>query len=352
MAAKFFVGLVGVTLLVVVCSAGGYCGEAVAPGAGETGVADSPALLVGPMPAAPTEAKSLDLQSTASALGAETSAAGEALKAVELPAGAIALVNGEPIMIKEWEDTLKRVAGRGILDIMARHKLIRQAAQKQGITLTDEECQAQYDMMVAAAGGPDALVARLQEMGETQEDFKTRLQSQLLLHKIIEKDLVVTDEELKKMYLEQYGRTAEVQVVVTQTQPDAQTVMTRARQGADFAGLAQEYSTDEGTSKNHGFLPGQLTDGFFPKQFGRVVITDSIAQIVFALKAGQISNVVPGGEYGYYVFKVTASQAAKSVAFETVKDKVRQDALRAKEANYADQYMQQIYMSADIRWGI
>jgi foldase protein PrsA len=345
MAFKSFVGLIGVTLLVVICPAKGYCAETgtAAGAAGGPAAVGSSAQLAGPMPVA---------TSTESALSGTPSTAGEAAKAVQLPAGTIALVNGEPITTKEWEDTLRRVAGRGILDVMVRHKLVRQAAQKAGITLSDEECQAQYDRAVAAAGGPDALVARLQETGESQEDFKTRMQSEMLLHKLIEKDLAVTDEELKKVYLEQYGRTAEVQVVVTQTQPDAQTVMTRARQGADFAGLAQEYSTDEATSTNHGFLTTQLTDGFFPKQFGRVIITDGIAQVVLALKPGQISNVVPGGEYGYYVFKVTAAAPAKSVAFETVKDKVRQDAKQAKEASYADQYMQQLYMSADIRWGI
>jgi len=279
--------------------------------------------------------------------------AGEQPRA-QLPAGVIAMVNGEPIYAKEWVDNCVRVAGESILSVMVRHMVVRQAAQKTGIQVTDAEAQIEYDKAVTEAGGPDELAARLKDMGVAVADFKNRLRTEALLRKLVEKNVQVSDEDVRKLYLEQYGRKAEVQVIVTQTQPDAQTVVNQAREGKDFAQLGMEYSTDEYTRENHSYLPAMLSEGFFPKQFGKVVVTENVAETVFALKVGEVSNVVPAGDAGFYVFKLTAFQPAKDVSFDTVKDEVRRDAEGIKMNRIAGEYLDQLLKSSqiDVRMGV
>jgi len=52
-----------------------------------------------------------------------------------------------------------------------------------------------------------------------------------------------------------YGRRAEVQVIVTQTQPMQRRPQRRAKQGADFTTLVGAVFADELTARNHGICP-------------------------------------------------------------------------------------------------
>jgi len=315
---------------------------------------DSAVTTAGPSANAQPASSESALASPASAVQGPqpAGAASEVIQAVQLPPGVIAMVNGEPITEREWVDTLKRVAGRGVLDVMIRHKLVYQAAAKKGVTLSDEETQAEFDKAVAMMGGRDALLQRLSELGETQEDFKARVRAEALLRKMVERDVTVNDDETRRFFLEQYGRRARVQVVATQTQPDAEMVASRARAGTDFAVLAAENSIDDTSKRNNGFLQMPVTDGFFPKYYGRIVVTEPVAQMIFALKPGEISKVVGAGQDGFYVFKMVASSPAKEVNFDTVKDKVRADCLEQKLARASSAYLRQLVEQADVRPGI
>jgi foldase protein PrsA len=277
---------------------------------------------------------------------------GASAKAVKLPEGVVALVDGQPITEKEWVDALKHVAGRPILEGMAYYMVVEQDAQRRNITVSDEESQAEFDKAVSDAGGPENLMADLASAGESQDMFKTRLRTKILLRKLVEKEVAISDEELKKAYMEIYGRKAEVQVIVTQTQPDAQTALNEAKKGTDFTELVLEYSNDENTARNHGYLPVLLADGFFPKPFGRVVVTEPTGKMLLDFKPGQVSDIVPAGDAGFYIFKVTGVESAKDTPFETVKEDVAARARELKTARIASEYWQKLIRAADIRFGI
>ena len=124
-----------------------------------------------------------------------------AAKAVELPEGVVATVNGQTITEAEWVETIKRVAGRSVLEFMVRHMVVRQAAAKQGIELSENELQEIFDKKVVEAGGIPQLETYLTRTGETLVDFKERLHTETLLRRMSEKDLAVSDEELRVFFL-------------------------------------------------------------------------------------------------------------------------------------------------------
>lgn len=95
---------------------------------------------------------------------------------------------------------------------------------------------------------------------------------------------------------------------------------------ARFAELAQEYSQDAGTAKEGGNL-GWITRGSWPSQ---------LEQTVFALKKGEVSEVVEGPD-GYHVFLATNVQPERGETFEQAKGKIESEIRRQLAAErFAD----------------
>ena len=88
----------------------------------------------------------------------------------------------------------------------------------------------------------------------------------------------------------------------------AEEVLVLARQGDDFAGLAETYS--EGPTKERG---GDL--GFFPS--GRMV--PAFDEVVFFMQEGDISGLVET-QFGFHIIKLEEIRPASTRSFDQVKD--------------------------------
>jgi peptidyl-prolyl cis-trans isomerase C len=138
-------------------------------------------------------------------------------------------------------------------------------------------------------------------------------------------DKLVSDAEIDDYYKEHPGDFEEVRVrhvlISTQPKPDdhpggkpgddkdakpkvpssdearkkAQEVLDRARKGDDFAKLAEQYSDDPGSNKKGGEYD------FFPR--GQMI--PEFDNVAFALKPGEISDIVPT-QFGFHIIKLEA----------------------------------------------
>lgn len=93
----------------------------------------------------------------------------------------------------------------------------------------------------------------------------------------------------------------------------ARDVLKRARAGEDFAALAKRNSEDS-TASNGGDL----------NFFGRGQMVKEFEDASFSLPVGGISDLVKT-RYGYHIIKVTDTRAGRTVPFEEVRDRVRQE---------------------------
>jgi peptidyl-prolyl cis-trans isomerase D len=121
----------------------------------------------------------------------------------------------------------------------------------------------------------------------------------------------------------------------------AEDVLKQTRSGADFAELAKKFSEDESNAKNGGDLD----------YFGRGRMVPEFDQAVFAMKPGQISDLVKT-QYGYHIIKLVEKKegATRSLADvrQQITDQLAFERAQAQASDLAQNLEKQIRKPADL----
>ena len=149
------------------------------------------------------------------------------------------------------------------------------------------------------------------------EEAKKEILIKSYLKKEIEDQIKVTDDDVKKYYEANKDKFKEpekinVSHILVDTEAEAKDILAKLKGGADFAALAKEKS--KCPSKDKGGDLGLLSKGQTVPEF---------EQAAFALQPGQLSDVVKT-QFGYHIIKVTGKQPEKSMAYDEVKDQLKQ----------------------------
>ncbi|MHB8708511.1 MAG: SurA N-terminal domain-containing protein [Desulfuromonadales bacterium] len=100
----------------------------------------------------------------------------------------------------------------------------------------------------------------------------------------------------------------------------AEKLLTEARGGKDFAALARDFSDDKASAVNGGDLGS----------FSRGTMVPAFEQAVFALKPGEISDLVET-QFGYHIIKLTSHNEAQIRPLAEVSDEIKRG-LRAEKS--------------------
>lgn len=239
--------------------------------------------------------------------------------------------NGQDFSKDEGKKILEEIK-KQVLDAMINDKIALQEAEKEGVSLSDEEFQDAMKSLEEYHGGKDALDKYISQQGLDRESFEESVKEQMIINKFKEKitaDVKVTDEEIKKFYDENKAMfelpAPEIRAshILVDTQEEAEKILAEIKAGADFAELAKKYSKDPATKDIGGDL-GYFSKGKMDADFEKAA---------FALKTGQISDVVKTS-FGYHIIKVTGER--NSLSFEDAKNYIKshlEDSKREEEFN-------------------
>ncbi len=108
-----------------------------------------------------------------------------------------ATVNGSPLARMAVTRELERSSGQAVLESLVKEELIRQEASKRGVNVTaadiDEKIKQAEDSLSAQGVTLDQALA---EQGLDRTVLRSRIETQVMLEKIIGDTLNVTDEEI------------------------------------------------------------------------------------------------------------------------------------------------------------
>jgi foldase protein PrsA len=236
----------------------------------------------------------------------------------------VAKVGDTSILEEELQETLLDQYGADALDTLITNKLIELEADKQKVTVSDEEIEDEIATLAESYGGETALEEAVTASGSTMEDVRNDIVVYLQTEKLLEPRIEITDEEIQTYFDENkdtFATAEQVQAshILVADEATATEVKSKLDAGGDFSELAKEYSTDTTTVESGGDL-GYFSSGDMVAEF---------EEVAFALDVNEISNPVKT-EYGYHIIKVVDHQEAKEANFEDSKAEIKDTLMNDK----------------------
>ncbi|GGK01218.1 foldase protein PrsA 2 [Lentibacillus kapialis] len=180
----------------------------------------------------------------------------------------VASVGNGTISYNEWMLTLRESHGKRQLKSMMNQRVVRQLAEENNVTIDDKIIAREVAQLTTMQG-----VMTKEETKNKEEQWRKDIQYRYLLEALLTADIDIPDEKVKNYY-EDYKRqydfkaSSQVSHIVVSNMKTASRVISELEEGASFNLLAQEYSIDEETRDNGGYLGFLVnTSQFWPEGY-------------------------------------------------------------------------------------
>ncbi len=210
----------------------------------------------------------------------------------------VATVNDEGITRADYQSALmRRLQGmntnqrdlieRQVLDALIEQVIIRQTAAEIGLTVSEDEIDAQMAQLRGMMADDAEWQAFLQTNGFTEAEMRAAQRDAVLTQRV--RDIVVSG--LNGDVLQARARH-----ILVRTEAAARTVIQRLQAGEGFAAVAQDVSIDQLTRDTGGDL------GWFIQE---ELVAPNLAQVIFSLQPGQVAGPV-ASQLGFHVVQTQA----------------------------------------------
>ncbi|WP_214828143.1 peptidylprolyl isomerase [Exiguobacterium algae] len=221
---------------------------------------------------------------------------------------------------------------RGQIADMSYDRLVPQLAfqetmnalleEEYGDQVAKEKVDEEFDKTEEQFGSTEEFEQAIQQAGMSGTDeFRQALRGQMLVDAAKSELVDVTDEEVEAQF-EKENVEVRASHILVESEEEAQAIIKQLNDGADFAELAKEKSTDTGSGEKGGDL-GYFSTGAMVPEFEDYTFQKDVV--------GKISDPVQS-QFGYHVIKVT-DRKEKDLKLEDEKDRIREELATEKAAS-------------------
>lgn len=249
----------------------------------------------------------------------------------------VASVNGVAISREMWMTAMEKEVGRETLLGLVNEQVMEAAAKEYGIKVSDKEINLELALIHS--------VDKQAYTGLDAEEERKKVRAALILEKVLTKDVVISNEQVKKNYeennalynIETAYRTA---IIVLPTKEEAEQAARELKDGSNFNVLAKERSIDASSASLGGDI-GYINDS-----------TESVDQaiVVAARKTKEASTSKPVllNDGTYAIVSVSNIIKGKSFKLKEVKDAIKREIAleQLSESVSAEAFWQEF----DARW--
>lgn len=223
----------------------------------------------------------------------------------------VASVDGGTITREMWLSAMEEKIGRETLKELVDQKVMEAAAKEYKISVSKKEVNTEIALLQAR--GEDAYV------GLNQEKERELVQSSLILEKVLTKDIVIDEKELKKQYDDQIDlyhidTSYRLSMIKVPTAEEAEQTIKELKDGSDFSALAKEKSDDIQSAS----LGGDL--GYVNKK--TEYVDKEVIEAASNLKKGKVSKPVALSDDTYAVLILNDKIKGKKFKFKEVKNHI------------------------------
>lgn len=266
------------------------------------------------------------------ALSALTLAAAATLAGCADNSETVATSKGGDVTRDELYEAMKEYIGEETLERLIIVDLLETEVGENDFAA---EADAEARSTMANYGGEEQFMYILSQSGfSSVQDYTDQLYMNKLLVEVVKSRTEFTDEEVQAFY-DAIEPNIQASHILVEDEELAKDLIKQLDEGADFAELAKEHSTD--TSAENG---GELGS------FGRGKMVAEFEEAVFALKDGEYTKEPVQSQFGYHIIKRTATDEKEAFDAETVKGQMMDEAL----ADYTklQQVMTELVEEADV----
>lgn len=253
----------------------------------------------------------------------------------------VAVVNREPITRDELRKECLRHYGEEVLESIVNKYLIMEECQRRGITVTAEEVDAEIVRMATRFAMPVETWFKLlkEERGIKPDQYKRDIiWPMLALRKLAGDRLLISQEELRREFESRYGPAVKARMIVVSKKETAEAIRAEAVANPDqFGELAKKYSEDPASASLKGLV----------QPIRKHVGQKEIEEVAFALKPGEISQVIPIANQ-FVILKCEEHLPPAKVRFEDVKGEIEELAKDSKMRAVAHEIFRDLQSRAEI----
>ncbi|MCS7015657.1 MAG: peptidylprolyl isomerase [Gemmatales bacterium] len=239
----------------------------------------------------------------------------------------VALVNNVPITREELANELIARKGRQYLELLINRRIIEQAAAKAGVSATDKEVEQELAEVIrslklknAAEFENTILKQRNTTLYEYKEDV---LRPSILMRKLAEKRIQVTEEDLKKAFEANYGEKVQCRIILI-PKTDGLGVALKVYDKLKGKGIEEFIREASQQPSNLAATGGRI------RPVNRHSALPELERAAFSLRDGEMSEIIEVQEGYVILFREKLIPADTSIRFEDVREQLHKEVFRRK----------------------